>query len=57
MTSYTDTKLLITGAWRPAASGDVLEVLNPADESVYRTRREGRMGRYGRGTFGLTAGI
>ena len=30
MTTYSDVQLFIDGAWRPAASGKTLTVLNPA---------------------------
>ena len=30
MTTYSDVQLFIDGAWRPAASGKTLSVLNPA---------------------------
>lgn len=32
--SYPDTQLLIGGAWRPARSGQTVDVINPATESV-----------------------
>ena len=33
-TSYPNTNLYIDGRWQPAASGDTIDVINPANEEV-----------------------
>ncbi|MES1149356.1 MAG: aldehyde dehydrogenase family protein, partial [Bradyrhizobium guangdongense] len=35
--AYSNTQLFIGGKWRPAQSGKVIEVLNPATEEVIGT--------------------
>ena len=36
-TSYSNTNLYIDGRWQPAASGDTIDVINPANEEVIGT--------------------
>ena len=36
-TSYPNTNLYIDGRWQPAASGDTIDVINPANEEVIGT--------------------